>query len=164
MKKTKTLTNVLKWISACVLLVPLLAEAGKETEIPLSEVPEGIMEAARRIEPKADFHRAQIETEDDGTKVYEIQGRLKDGRRIEVDVLENGHIQEYELEFTEAQVPGAVLKGIQKKLPGFKPTYIEASHSATGKVMQYEFEGTLGDQNIDIEVSADGRKIVVADK
>jgi len=164
MKKTNTLTIGLKWVSACVLLVPLLAEAGKEVEVPLQEVPEDIMEAARRIEPEAEFHRAQIETEDDGTKVYEIQGKLKDGRRIEVDVLENARVQEYELEFTAAQVPGAVLKGIQKKLPGFEPTYIEASHSASGKVMQYEFEGTLGGQKIDIEVSADGRRIVVADK
>jgi len=164
MKKTGTLTTGLKWISACVLLVPLLAEAGKEVEVPLQEVPEGIMQAARRIEPEAEFHRAQTETEEDGAKVYEIQGRLKDGRRMEVDVLENGRIQEYELEFTEAQVPGAVLKGIQRKLPGLKPTYIEASHSASGKVVQYEFEGMLGDQTIDIEVSADGRKIVVADK
>ena len=50
------------------------------------------------------------------------------------------------------------------ELPGFKSTYIEASHSASGKVMQYEFEGMLGNEKIDIEVAADGRRIVVADK
>ncbi len=154
----------LKSICMCLMFVPLTAFAGEEREIPLSKVPEEIMKAARRVQPEAEFQRAQIETEDDGTKVYEIQGRLEGGRRVEVDVLENGRIQEYEVEFTQDQVPGAVLKAIQKKLPGFEPTYIEASHSASGKVTKYEFEGTLGGQKIDIEVSADGRRITVADK
>ena len=151
-------------ICACLLFVPLVAYGGEEREIPLSEVPEDVMKAAHHVQPDAEFHRAQVETEDDGTRVYEIQGSLEGGRRIEVDVLENGRIQEYEVEFTRDQVPGAVFKGIQKKLPGFEPTYIEASHSASGKVMKYEFEGKLGGQKIDIEVSADGRRITVADK
>ena len=60
-------------------------------------------------------------------------------------------------------VPGAVIIAIEKKLPGFKPTYIEASHSASMKVMRYEFVGKLGDQSIDIDVSADGRRIEIAD-
>ncbi len=122
------------------------------------------MEVARDNQPEAEFYRAQIETEVDGTRVYEIRGRFKDGRQVEVDVFENGRIQEYEMEFTADEVPGAVRLAIQDKLPGFKATYIEASHSASGKVMRYEFEGTLGDQTIDIEVSADGRRIIVADK
>ncbi len=70
----------------------------------------------------------------------------------------------YTLEFTEDQVPGTVLKAIQNKLPGFDPTYIEAGHSASGKVMQYEFKGVLSGQKVDIQVSADGRRITIADK
>ena len=154
----------MKSISVPLLLVSLLAYAGDEVRMPLADVPLEVLEAARRVQPEAEFHSAQIETEDDGTKVYEIQGRLKGGQAVEVDVLENGRIQEYEAEFKQDQVPGAVLKAVQKKLPGFRPTYIEASHSASGKVMQYEFEGMFGGQKIDIEVSADGRRIVVADK
>lgn len=148
----------------CILLLPLLAYGGKEVEVPLHELPEEIMQVANQLQPAAAFYRAQIETEEDGTEIYEIQGKFLDGQRVEIDVLKNGDVQEYELEFTEAQVPGAVRKAIQKRLPGFKPSYIEASHSASGKVMRYEFEGTLGGQKIDIEVSADGRKIEVADK
>lgn len=154
----------MKVICVSMLVVPLVAYGGEEAKIPLPQVPEKLMEAAQRVQPDAQFERAQTETEGDGTTVYEIQGTLDGGQRVEVDVLETGRIQEYELEFDEEQVPGAVLKAIQRKLPGFEPTYIEASHSASGKVIQYEFEGMMGDQKIDIEVSADGRRIVVADK
>ncbi len=154
----------MKTICTSILLLPLTAYGGEETRIPMSQVPDPIMEAAQRVQPDADFQQAQTEIEDDGTKVYEIQGKLDGGQHVEVDVLESGRIQEYELQFSETQVPGAVLKAIERKLPGFRPTYIEASHSASGKVVQYEFEGRIGDQKIDIEVSADGRRIVVADK
>jgi hypothetical protein len=152
------------WIFVCLSFFPLLAFGGKEVAVPLDTLPKEIIDVAKQIQPEAIFRQAQIETEEDGTEVYEILGKLPDGKRVEVDILKNGDIQEYELEFTDAQVPGAVLKAIQNKLPGFQPNYIEASHSASGKVMRYEFEGTLGDQSIDIEVSASGRKIEVADK
>ena len=152
------------WICTGIAFFPLLAFGGEEVVVPMHMLPPIIIHVANQAQPNAVFHRAQIETEEDGTEVYEILGKLSNGKRVEVDILKNGAIQEYELEFTEAQVPGAVLMAIQKKLPGFQPSYIEASHSASGKVMRYEFEGTLGDQRIDIEVSASGRKIEVADK
>ncbi|MBT8148042.1 MAG: hypothetical protein KJN90_14385 [Gammaproteobacteria bacterium] len=151
------------WIYLCLSLFPLLAYGGQEEAVPLHAIPQEIINIANQVQPEAVFDRAQIETEEDGIEVYEILGKLPDGMRVEVDILKNGDIQEYELEFSETQVPGAVLKAIQKKLPGFQPSYIEASHSASGKVTRYEFEGTLGDQSIDIEVSASGRKIEVAD-
>ncbi len=152
------------WIYTGIAFFPLLAFGGEEVAVPLHMLPPIIIHVAHQVQPDAVFHRAQIETEEDGTEVYEVLGKLSNGRRVEVDILNNGAIQEYELEFTYAQVPGAVLKAIQKKLPGFQPSYIEASHSASGKVIRYEFEGTLGDQSIDIEVSASGRTIEVADK
>ena len=155
---------VSSWIYTCFALFHSLAFAGEEVAIPLGTLPQAIIDVANQVQPEATFHRAQVETEQDGTEVYEILGRLPDGQRIEVDILKNGDIQEYELEFNESQVPAAVLGAIQKKLPGFQPKYIEASHSVSGKVIRYEFEGTLGDQDIDIEVSASGRKIEVADK
>ena len=61
-------------------------------------------------------------------------------------------------------VPGAVMKAIEEELPGFEPTFIEASHSRSLKVVGYEFVGKMGDGEFDIEVSADGRRIVVADR
>jgi len=61
-------------------------------------------------------------------------------------------------------VPGAVLKAIERKLSGFEPTFIEASHSRSLKVVRYEFVGKLGDTELDLDVSADDSHIEVADR
>ncbi|MEO1610344.1 MAG: hypothetical protein AAFR90_13635 [Pseudomonadota bacterium] len=107
---------------------------------------------------------ANTETEDDGSMVYEIQGTTQDGRKIEIDIEPNGKIEEIEIEFKIGDVPGAVLKAVEKKLPGFKPEFIEASHTTSMHVISYEFVGQLGENKMDIEVSADGKNIVIADQ
>jgi len=146
------------------LLFSAQAYAGTEVIIGLDQVPESIMTTARELMPGVRFNSANTEEEADGTLVYEIQGVLNDGRRVEVDILSEGDVQEIEVEFSRDLVPGAVIQAIEARYPGFKPTYIEASHSASKKVLQYEFEGLMGDKKMDLEVSADGRKIVVSDK
>ena len=149
---------------ALALTIGPFAWAGTEKVIPLEQIPAEHRKIAQDLFPDVTFSSADIETDDDGTRIYEIQGRMPDGRRLEVDLFEDGRVEEYEIEFTETQVPGAVMKAASKKLPGFSPTYIEASHTRSGKVTRYEMEGTLGGQVLDIEVSADGRRIEVSDK
>ncbi len=107
---------------------------------------------------------ANTETEDDGSFVYEIQGTVEGGRRIEIDIEPDGNVLEIEIEFESEDVPGAVLGALEARLPGFTPEFIEASHSPSMQVVGYEFVGTHGENTIDIEVSADGRNIVVADQ
>ena len=147
-----------------IFLVCTIAWSGEEKVIEMKDVPKSIMEKAKEVMPDAQFVSANTETEDDGTMVYEIQGKLSDGRKIEVDIFPDNSVEEIEVEFTHDLVPGAVLNAIEKKLPGFKPTYIEASHSESNKVVQYEFEGEFGEMKMDLDVSADGRTIVVSDK
>lgn len=148
----------------CTLLLSNTALAGVQGTIELDKVPAEIMEKIKQRFPKATLKSANTETEDDGTVVYEVQGDLEDGRAFEIDVFSSGKIEEIEVVFPESMVPQAVLNAIEKKLPGFKPTFIEASHSPSMKVMGYEFEGLLGDQKIDIDVSASGHHIEVADQ
>ncbi|MEE2730211.1 MAG: hypothetical protein VYA55_05280 [Pseudomonadota bacterium] len=136
--------------------------AGESVTIELQAVPEPILQAATRAMPNAHFHSANTEQEAAGL-VYEIQGKTADGRALEVDVLESGQVEEIEVEFTRDLVPGAVLKAVEHQYPGFKIEFIEASHSASKKVIQYEFVGTMGGKQLDLEVSADGRRIVEAD-
>lgn len=107
---------------------------------------------------------ANTETEEDGSFVYEIQGTVADGRRVEIDLDPSGRIEEIEVEFKPDDVPGAVLKSVETKMPGFKPAFIEASHSASMQVIGYEFVGKMGAEDLDIEVSPDGRTISVADQ
>ncbi len=143
---------------------PFTILAGVEKPVDLSGVPAYLFLDLSTKFPEARILGADIETEEDGSVVYEIQGVLKDGRKFEYDVYENGEVQEIEIEFQEDMVPGAVTKAIQNKFPGFKPTYIEASHSGSLKVVKYEFEGEYEGKKIDIEASADGSRIEISDK
>ncbi|MEL6267861.1 MAG: hypothetical protein AAFR52_19845 [Pseudomonadota bacterium] len=170
------------------------ALAGVEAPVELDAVPPAIMEVARanlkdlklaRDEPgpvdddsfiddnlvivyeplgEVELVSANTETETDGSFVYEIQGVLADGRRVEIDIDPDGTVLEIEIEFRIDDVPGAVLKAVEARMPGFAPEFIEASHSRSMKVVGYEFVGLLGGQSMDIEVSADGRTITVADQ
>jgi hypothetical protein len=151
-------------LSLIAILFTSQIYAGEETIIDLTEVPDTIMATAQQLMPEVKFISADKEEETDGTLVFEIQGLMKDGRKVEVDILSNGDVEEIEVEFSQDLVPGAVMKAINAKLPGFIPSYIEASHSASKKVIQYEFEGVFGGEQIDLEVSADGRNIVISDK
>ncbi|WP_454064967.1 hypothetical protein [Candidatus Nitrospira salsa] len=153
-------------VSVCLIIThrPLHSWAGVETPIELSTIPATIIQNAQAQFPEATFGSANTESEPGGGFVYEIQGTFKDGRKFEYDVFPSGEIQEIEIEFQKDMVPGAVMKAIQKNLPGFIPTYIEASHSASMQVVSYEFVGQIGESTIDIDVSADGSKIEVADK
>ncbi|MBV2123028.1 MAG: hypothetical protein KUF74_16415 [Candidatus Thiodiazotropha sp. (ex Ctena orbiculata)] len=147
----------------CILgVTPALA--GTEKEITLSEVPQTVMSALKNRFESATLLSANTETEEDGLVVYEIQGKLSDGHLAEFDIFPDGKIEEVEVIFPIEMVPGAVLKALQKKMAGFVPSKIEATHSASMKVVGYEFEGTLNGQKIDLEVSADGRTITVADQ
>lgn len=107
---------------------------------------------------------ANTETENDGSFVYEIQGTVADGRRVEIDLTPRGRVEEIEIEFRLEDVPGAVLRSVETKMPGFQPEFIEASHSESLQVVGYEFVGKMGDDTLDIEVSADGRSITVSDQ
>ncbi len=153
-------------VAACcvILLIPVLAFAGEEKPVALSAVPELVVKTVHERMDDVTLLSANTETEADGEFVYELQGRMKDGRKVEFDIYESGKVQEIEIEFDADMVPGAVMKAIERKLPGFKPVFIEASHSKSMKVTGYEFVGNLGQQQIDIEVSADGRNVVVADR
>ncbi|MES9947038.1 MAG: hypothetical protein ABW080_18965 [Candidatus Thiodiazotropha sp.] len=153
-------------IAGIVLLgfVSLPVHAGKERPIELSEVPESVMSVIKKRFDKATLLSANTETESDGSVVYEIQGKLSDGHLVEFDLFPNGKFEEIEVIFPIEMIPGAILKAIKEKMPGFLPTKIEATHSPSMKVVGYEFEGTLKGQELDLEVSADGRTITVADQ
>ncbi|MGF1446724.1 MAG: hypothetical protein ACFBRM_11080 [Pikeienuella sp.] len=171
-----------------------VALAGEEKVIPLTEVPAEIMEIAKAnlvglrlardgAGPLDDGSEiddnlvlvydelgevtlvsANTETEADGSFVYEIQGTVEGGRKIEIDIDPDGTVLEIEIEFTMEDVPGAVKLALEREYPGFVAEFIEASHSSTRKVVGYEFVGTSGETALDLEVSADGRTIIVADQ
>ena len=56
-----------------------------------------------------------------------------------------------------------MLKAVESRYADFEIEYIEASHSASKKVVQYEFVGQANGKKLDLDVSADRRQIQVAD-
>lgn len=138
--------------------------AGKKYKLYLDAVPEHIRTSAQKLMPDVKFKTANTETESDGTMVYELQGMLPDGRKVEVDIFGEGETEEIEVEFNYSLVPDAVLQAIEAEFPGFKPFFIEASYSKSKQLVQYEFRGQAAGKDIDLEVPADGRKVIVADR
>ena len=51
---------------------------------------------------------------------------------------------------------------VAKWLPGFKPTEVERSTRTDGTVM-YELSGKLGGVDVDMEMAADGSKLLIND-
>lgn len=170
---------------------------GEIIDISLEEVPVEIMAAAKKVAPLAEFSRANIEVEEDGSRVYELSGLEKEHKfavaptspeeidisafdddgfglqlrevvlsdiQIEVDILQGGAFEEVERIIPERLVPGMVLKRVRQEYPGFVSNRIEASYNDHAKIFRYEFEGMLNGKPLDLEVSADGSKIVEADE
>lgn len=146
-----------------IMLLISFTFAGEEKVISLNEVPSELSSKVKKTLPSVKFTSANMEQEEDYS-VYEIQGVFPDNRKVEVDIFPNAKIEEIEVEFPSYMVPKAVLLKIEEKYTGFESTYIEASHSESMQVVKYEFEGIFNNHKMDIEVSADGRKIVEADK
>jgi hypothetical protein len=91
------------WIQRLLLLIVLmlmlnlsLVYGETEEEIPLSEVPAKILEAAEKAVPGIEFTEAEIEKTDDGV-IYELEGILNE-ERYEIEISAEGKVLEVELE------------------------------------------------------------------
>ena len=149
-------------ITTTLLLVAQQGFAGKEIEIATDEVPVAIYQEAINLLEDFEMERAQIEDEEDGTRVYELIG-YHDTIMTEIDVLEDGTIQEYEKNLPEKYVPYAVRKAVQMNYPGFKFMRFEASHNSQHKIVKYEIVGRYQGVILDLEVSPGGRRIEESD-
>jgi hypothetical protein len=144
--------------ATAIIMVPAAFADG---EIFFDDVPVQVMETAISTAPDLNFDRVSIETEN-GVRVYEFEATTHDGKHVEVDVLEDGTLDEVEMETELSDVPASVIKVLQTEKPGFEPSFIEASVRANG-VFAYEFSGTTIDgQDIDIEISEDGDVLSVS--
>ena len=82
---------------ALLFLITLLASCAafeKETEIPLTEVPEPVMSAALGAVPGIVIEEAELE-EEDGEMVYELSGTAGD-KEYEIEISASGEVLEVE--------------------------------------------------------------------
>lgn len=137
--------------AAALLSVAAAAQAQEETAMTMEEVPAAVMEAATAANTMGtEFESVAM---DDG--VYEFAGTGSDGMGYEVDVMEDGTIEEVEKQVSMDALPAEVTAALEAEMAGFTPDYIEESTRTDGTVM-YEFEGTHDGQAIDAEMAADG--------
>jgi hypothetical protein len=136
----------------------------EERPIKLEEVPPLVMQTAKAAMPGVVFGAAQIDTYDTET-IYELKGKLPDGKQVEIDVYPDGFVEEIEIIIEKSDVPGQVMAFFDKRFPGFKVTKIEKSIRPCRnglKTVWYEFDGiTAQGEAVDIEVDENATKYLV---
>lgn len=88
-----------------------VATSGK-TEVPLAQVPPGVLAAAAAAQPGFTPAEAEAETRD-GRKYFDVGGKLADGSEVEFDIMEEGgswRVVETQRDIRLAAAPEAVRK------------------------------------------------------
>ena len=138
-------------LGAATLALSSAALAQEETTVTMEEVPAAVMDAATAANAMGVTFDAVAM--DEG--VYEFSGTMDGGMGYEVDVMEDGTIEEVEEQIDASALPEAVTAALETNLAGFTPDYVERSIRADGAIV-YEFEGTHEGQTIDAEINEDG--------
>jgi len=136
--------------------------AGERT-IDVDEVPPEVLHTADQAAGTTDLRRYQIDF-DDIEAVYEITGRTRGGESIEFDVRANGQLEEIEEVIDAKDVPEEVTEILEQTFPGFEITNRERSTRPTSIGLLrvfYEFDGTNGDDELDLEINQRGTVITV---
>ena len=145
-------------LSAAILGLAVPAFAQEEETMTMEEVPEAAMEAAEAEASAMGVTLKEVAMDDDeGTMTYELSGQMENGMMFEVDVLEDGSVEEIEEEIDMSMVPEEVSATLQENLPGFEPEFAERStRPMEDGLVVYEFEGTHEGGPVDVEINEDG--------
>jgi uncharacterized membrane protein YkoI len=115
---------------------------GEEEEIPLSEVPAKVLEAANNAVPGGEVKGVEMEIED-GVTIYDVE-KVVEGVEYEIEVTANGTVKEVEKEgeiedeeddydddgekeedVSLSDVPDVILKSAKEAVPDGKITEVE---------------------------------------
>ncbi len=138
-------------MAACVM--PAVALAG---DLKLEDVPAAVLAAAETAAEGRAIEAVSLDTED-GIEIYEF---TLDG--MEIDVRADGSIEEVETPVAIDDVPAPVLTALEQAKPGFVALEIERSERPDAGTF-FEFDGEVGGETFDIEISADGADVKVMD-
>jgi uncharacterized membrane protein YkoI len=136
-------------------------EEKKPEKIAFDKVPKPVQDAVMARFPKAEVTSVEKETEN-GKVIYDIE--LKhNGRKYEMDILEDGTILEIEKEIPLKDVPDAVTKAIAAKYPKSTIKEVMEVNKVKGKDEtpdHYEVTIETADKKtIELAVSLDGKTI-----
>ena len=149
-------------VAALVLLAAVArAEDKKPEKIAPDKFPKAVMDAIKGRFPKAEITSAEKETED-GKVVYDIELK-SEGRKYEMDIQEDGTIDEIEKAIAVKDLPVAVTRALEARYP--RATLKEAMevYDVVGKdetLSEYAVSlETAGKKDVDVRVSLDGKTI-----
>lgn len=149
--------------TVATLALTAAAQAQEESQMSMDDVPAAVMEAAQAESEAMNVTLEGVQMDDDqGTDTFELSGTMENGMMFEVDVLEDGTVEEIEEEIEMAAVPEAVAAALDENLPGFEPSFVERSTRPMedGRVV-FEFEGQHEGGEIDVEIDEDGSNYMV---
>ena len=131
-----------------------------KTEVPVAELPQGVLAAATAA--RAGFTPSEAESETrEGRRYFDVEGTLPDGSEIEFDIMEeNGRwrVVETQRDIAFTAAPQAIRDTAAKADAAFAPTRVIESTQADGVVI-YELFGPAGGdpQGRKLEVKWDGK-------
>jgi hypothetical protein len=133
----------------------------KAEKIAADKLPEKIKATINKRLPGAEITSAEKEKED-GKVVYDIELK-SEGRKYEMDILEDGTIVEIEKEVASKDVPEAVTKAIEAKYPKSTVKEVMEVNKVEGKKetpIHYEVTiDTAEKKGMEVIVSLDGKKV-----
>lgn len=128
-------------------------------EVPVADVPAGVLAAARAEREDVTVREAEAETRD-GRSYYDIGGTLPDGTEIEFDIMQEGgrwRVVETQRDIALPETPLAVREVLAEHDAAFSPTRVIESAQADGIVIYELFGPEGGDpQGRKVEVKWDG--------
>jgi uncharacterized membrane protein YkoI len=147
--------------TAALVLAAAARAEDKAEKIAPDKLPDKIKDAIKGRFPGADVTSAEKETED-GKVVFDIE--LKhDGRKYEMDILEDGTVIEIEKEVMAKDVPAAISKAVEDKYPKSKVLEVMEVNKVKGKdetPIHYEVTLETADKKkLEVIVSLDGKSV-----
>ena len=93
--KKHTILSVITLLT--LTLITACADNNNDTEIPVSDVPANVITIVQNILPGIILNEAEKELEGE-TVIYELEGKLINGKKYEIEITEFGEIIKIELE------------------------------------------------------------------
>ncbi len=161
------MSNARIWFTGIVVLGLIVvatsawAEDEKAQKLSPDKLPKKVMDTIKKRFPGAEITSAEKEKED-GKVVFDIELKHQ-GRKYEMDILEDGTLVEIEKEVKLSDLAAEVTKAIKAKFPDAKiKEVMEVNKVKDGKETPDHYEVTLETKNkksMEVIVSLDGKSI-----
>ena len=141
-----------------------VAAADRDSDVPLTEVPDEVKRAAKKAVPGIRLLKAEINRSGPQLK-YELTGSLS-GAQYEIEVTEDGELLEVKqkggAEIQPSELPEVVQEAVRDALPGAELVAAQIVRRKQGHV--YEIEALLDGRGYDIVVQPDGKLLEVEEQ